>query len=515
MKDKKVCKIMNVMLIICFALVIGVPLLSINRVEGKVSAVENKVLAAKPDLFLPDGTVNSNFPAEFKQYFDDNIGLRDSAMVVNLISKYKLFHVLDLDNWHLGDEGEQFYTTGGEEIKTYTGENKFTQEEMQEMTENLVCMNQYFKELGCDTYNMFIPNKEAVYSEWYSSYIHHEEKSRQDKFCEYLTEYSDLNVLNVKEALIEAAKEQRVYYKSYDASHWNMNGAFVGYRELMQEVEKEHSDIKVLSLEDFDISEQQWKGLSWSYDSMSVIKNCFDFKDIIYNYSLKNGWHYIVEENPPEGIAIDANLNYYHYFNESVDNQHSMLIVGDSYIYSFMMPFLAESVRDVYFIRNTDATRIMELAEAVNPDIFVFEVVERVARKEYYDYMSEYHIYKQNNMDLKNAVFNGMAAQIYIDAPEMENGVLTIDKDNMEILGWGFDAQYDMQPKAIIYEINGNYKEVVFYYRKDLADWDEKYANCGFRIKLNKEVIGEAKKITLYMVAQDGTVYNEYEMTIQ
>lgn len=515
MKDENACKIMNIMLIICFALVIGVPLLSINRIEGKVSTIENKILAAKPDLFMANGEINTNFPKEYKRYFDENIGFRDNAMAANLILKYKLFHVLDLESWRLGEDGELFYTARGNEIKTYTGENIFTREDMQEMTENLICMNQYFEETGCDTYNMFIPNKEGIYSEKYSPYIYHEEKSRQDKFCEYLTENSALNVVNLKNPLMEAANGQRVFYKAFDASHWNMNGAFVGYQELMQEIAKKHADITVLSEEDFDVSEEQWEGLSNYYDSSDHIKNCFQFVDIVYHYNLKKGWNFTVEQQPPEGMEIDANLNYYHYFNESVDNPHCMLIVGDSFVYSFMMPFFAESVRNVYFIRNTDAETIVKLAEAVCPDIFVYEVVERVGDKAYYDCMEDYQQFSRSDLDWDNAAYNGKDAQFHIDFPIAEGGILEIGESEADVLGWAFDTLYDKQPKAIVCDAGGNYVEAAFYYRQDLDEWDAKYANCGFQIHLNADIVKSTKKLIFYVVAQDGSLYNGYEIDIR
>lgn len=516
MEGQKECKIMNLVLIICFALIIVVPLMGINRVEGKVSTVENKALTVKPNLFMVDGTINGNYLKEFEGWIDDNIGCRDSAMVANLVLKYKLFHVLDLENWHIGEDGEQFYTTGGEEIKTYTGENVFTPEDMQEMAENLIRMNRYFEEAGCTTYNIFIPNKEAVYSEMYSPFIaFHEDESRQDKFCDYLAANTDLNVMNLKKPLIEAAKEQRVYYKAYDASHWNMNGAFLGYRELMNEMNKNYPDIKVLAAGDFDLKEEQWEGLSSYYDSVPALKNSFHYKDTIYHYTLKGGWNYSVEQTPPKGMEIDPNLNYYHYSNELTGNQHCMLIVGDSYMYSFMLPFLAESVHDVYFIRNTNAGTIVKLAETVCPDVFVYEVAERVGAKAYYDCMADYKLYSLSGIDLGQAVFNSMDALFYIDSPIIEDGVLDTNGGNVEILGWGFDTIYDKPPRAIVCDVDGLYVEAEFYYRQDLDDWDAKYANCGFQIKLNKDIIGEAQKLIFYVVAEDGSVYNGQEATIR
>lgn len=49
---------------------------------------------------------------------------------------------------------------------------------------------------------------------------------------------------------------------------------------------------------------------------------------------------------------------------------------------------LAESFEDVYFVRNTDAEFIAELAQEIKPTIFIFEVVARVVSEPYFELMS-------------------------------------------------------------------------------------------------------------------------------
>lgn len=363
------------------------PLIFLNRQEGEISRIENKKLALKPQLFGEDGKINNNYILEYEDYFNDNIGLREEALAANIIFKYKIFGVVDIPNWILGREGNLFYTSNGEDIKTYCGTNRYSNEQMEGMAECLYSMNQYFRQKGCFAYNMFIPNKECVYSDLYNPYVYHEEESRQDIFCEYLIDQTDLNVINIKNTFIDN-KEQKLYYKSYDASHWNMDGAYIGYCELMQRIQKDVPDIKILSKEDFYIKKEEYVGLMRYYTDadIDIINNNFNFEDEIILYDLKSDSNPIVEKNRLQGKEIDPNLNFYHYYNAKSGNSEKLFIVGDSYIHTFLLPMLSESFQDIFFISNTEAKTIIDISEKIEPDIFVFETVERASNEDYFIY---------------------------------------------------------------------------------------------------------------------------------
>ena len=336
---EKKSKISNGIFIGVFVAIIFLPILFFNHVEGKISKMENKTLAQKPEFYLSDGSINPYFISEFESYFDDNIGFKEQALAINIVGKYKLFGVLDIPNWLLGKNENLFYTSGGEDIKTYAGMNTYSEETMRWMTENLEYMNEYFEQQGCTTYNMFIPNKEAIYSEMYDPNIYHAEESRLDLLGRYIEENTDLNIINVKDALI-SQKEENLYYKSYDASHWNMNGAFVGYQQLMKAIQKDNQNIRILNIDDFEIIEEPFCGLTSYYTDISIINDNFDFKDIIYNYNFIGGFHAVEDQYPLDGMEIDPNLNFYHYENSIVDNEETLFVIGDSYIYLFLLPML-------------------------------------------------------------------------------------------------------------------------------------------------------------------------------
>lgn len=513
MKGVNKVVIFNYILIIIFFVMIILPLIFFNHIEGKLSVIENKTLALKPVMIKPDGNFNEEFIAEYEKYFDDNIGWKQEALIANMILKYKCFGVVDIPNWMLGENGNLFYTSAGEDIKTYSGMNAYSEEQMKDMLECLQFMNQYFRQEGAYTYNVFIPNKEAIYSEEYNPYIYHEENSRQDIFSQYIKDNSDLNVINLKEDLLRN-KSDNLYFKVYDGSHWNMNGAFIGYQELMNLIKKDIPDIKILNKEDFDITEIKKRGLFIHTSDIKILNDNLNFDDTGYSYDLREGYHSEIKSTGEE-MGIDPNLNFFHYYNDTA-KEGTLFIVGDSYMYGFLLPIIAESFENVYFIRNADAETIIELSTKINPDVFVLEVVERVFHEEFFtQYMSEYKNHLNMKMDFGKYKEIEGTPEIHIDYPQMENDIININKgDSKEIAGWIYDTVNNAPPKEIIMEIGGLYRQAESCYREDLAVADENKGNCGFRFVMDTKLLDNINEIKIYVITENDEIYQPYKLSL-
>lgn len=58
----------------CFLLMLGIPLVTTNLQNEKISEAENRKLTAKPEIYKEDGTLNENYTSDFEAWIDDNIG---------------------------------------------------------------------------------------------------------------------------------------------------------------------------------------------------------------------------------------------------------------------------------------------------------------------------------------------------------------------------------------------------------------------------------------------------------
>lgn len=508
----KKSNLINEIFIFLFVIMLVLPNLFFNRVPNAVSEIENRVLAQKPEIVDANGNLNNEYIQEFEDYFDDNIGFKQKATELNLISKYKLFGVLDMPNWIMGKDNNLFYTTNGEDIKTYAGANLYDEDTLNEMACNLEYMNLYFRQLGCKTYNMFIPNKEAVYSELYNPYVFHSNESRMDLFEKYLSEHTDLNTLNIKGALIENKTEQ-LYYKSYDASHWNMNGAYIGYMELMKRLLVDSPELKILSKDDFDIVVEEFIGLMQYQSTNKVISKNFSLKDNIFYYNLKEGTHAVLDTAPLNGKYIDPNLNFYHFHNDVIDNEDTLMIVGDSYVYCFMLPLLAESFQDVYFVRNTAADEIVQMSMEINPTIFVFEVAERVFNKNYFDLMKGFSNYIV--FDVNQYISLEQEAEVHIDWPILVDNCLPISDDDYTcIMGWAWDYLNQKKPGKVLAEVNGNFYEAEFYYRENLKIMGDDYCDSAFQVYIKSDFLRQNDEIAFYVITEGKEKYLQHIVRI-
>ena len=507
---KKSKEVSNYILIVAFFAMLILPVLFMNRVDGKISGIENRILSSKPEMFNSDGLLNANFINEYESYIDDNIGFKETSTAVNLILKYKIFGIFDSPNWLLGKNENFFYTTGGEDIDTYVGLNCYDESTMKEMTDNLLSMNEYFEQIGCSTYYMFIPNKEEVYSELYSPYAIKSDQTRMQLFEAYLIEHTELNVIDTLDALT-SRKEEQLYYKSYDASHWNMNGAMIGYGELMEAISNDYSSVSVIDDDEFVVRKEPFEGLMQYQSENSLISNCFDIQDTIYSYDLKNGFHAILDEHPMGGREIDPNLNFYHYYNPSMDNGETLMIVGDSYMYCFLLPYLAESFKHVYFVRNTYADVIADLASEIQPSVFVFEVAERVFYKYYFDYMSGYSKYITYDIDSYMTI--NQISEVHVDWPILVDGCIPISDDEYTcIMGWAWDNINSKPPEKVLIEVNGKIYDAEFYYRGDLIDMGEVYCNCAFQVYVENENLLQDSDVSFYVITADREKYKVFTL---
>lgn len=382
-------KIRYLYLTIFFISVLLLPVVFFEHQEDAVSFVQAKTLAAKPSFFM-EGKRNENFISELQQYVEERIGFRDDAIAAVLVLKYKLFRILDVPDFFLGSNGNIYYSTNFDQIDVYTGKNKYTMEELAEMAQCLTGMDEALSKVGTDLYCAYIPNKEGVYWEDFKSDIAiHADKSRMDDFYDFLVTNTEICAVNLKSELSGSKNEEMLYYRVYDGSHWNQNGAFRGTQAILRRMQENDPEIENLSRNDYKKIETDFCGCMERYINVPLVHNGFRFRDTLVSYEPVNGWSSDVYHN---NIIAKGET---HFHNDCAASRKSVLILGDSYMASFCLNYFAEQFQDVYFMSYGAApTDVLELCKKTSCDIALFEVVERCFSKELYTYtIAEYGQY--------------------------------------------------------------------------------------------------------------------------
>ena len=246
----------------------------------------------------------------------------------------------------LGKNDWLFYKTelDGHPVWDYMGINHFTEEELAAIADNLTQTRDYFEnERGIDFYIMALPNKEIVYEEYMPDTIARvDEVSRAEQVAEYIWANTDLTYVFPKQAMLDAKEEYQIYYKT--DTHWNQVGAFVGIQEIFKEAYGTYADLDSVS---FRIDSETFAG------DLATIAGVSD--------KYANDTVYVFEKESADPAQ----------YRDEV-----ALIIGDSFG-GFLMTVAKGYYKDVVWINTKVEDFSMELIDEYNPDVIIWESVER------------------------------------------------------------------------------------------------------------------------------------------
>ena len=341
-----------------FELVLALPLIFSDKVGGSISADENRYLSAFPQLSL-----HSGIQRELENWIDDNAGGRAKMRTlyneinVNVMKTPRDAGSMYQDDW--------VFMVNDAVVQYLQHTDVMNHEQQKQFIDNYKKIQSALEQNEIYMCGMVYPHKSEMYAERFEKYIIPVVKESQlDVMGSIADENPDMNFNVLSHEFNERKNEgQLLYSKAYDGSHWNNQGAFVGYQALMKEIQNGIPEIKILSEDDFLITEIQ----------QEKVYNGRLYKEIDKDYQVKN----------PEGIedngwfdaigyqSSDMWNSYRHYKNQD-DTLPRILIIGDSYTWMFMIPWLSESFSETVFIHQLDTGNMQWMIDTVHPDVVVF-----------------------------------------------------------------------------------------------------------------------------------------------
>lgn len=356
--------------IITFFIVLFIPLLCINRVSDLILKDENRKSAELPHILTDEGGFNNDFSIEYEEWINDNIGMRNLSIKTNAIIQYYVFNNTATSDWYIGNYGDINYATD-EMLRDYQHLNLRTNEEISRITKSYQDIADYLDEHKIQFYYLQCYDKHSIYPEQFMSSVYqYGDISKTQQLMSALTQ-TNVNVISVREDLLQYKKEEKVYSNWGDPSHWNQKGAYVGYLSLMNCINAHNNDgYRVLGLDDYNI---------YNEDEGCYLNKVIHHVDIEEQMDIKEpnavripDIHAMKEFSEDERHKI--------YTNESVDNSTHVLILGDSYLDSFILDDLAESFSETWLIWGDYFPQLKEILSIYNPDIIIFECAERCDR---------------------------------------------------------------------------------------------------------------------------------------
>lgn len=224
----------DLMLSIVFLVLIGLPLaIDLLGVDVATATSENRRLTPFPGLERSWSSIAS-FGSRLRLYFEDNFGLRAQLVRDHALLDAKVLGISPSPTVLWGQDGWLFYADDGG-TDDIIADAPFSHAELELWRTTLVDNRDWLRERGIEYVFALAPDKHVIYPEYLPASIHRiGERTRLDQLAAYLRAHTDLVVVDLKTALLDAKPEVRLYDRT--DTHWNQRGAYVGYRAIMNAV---------------------------------------------------------------------------------------------------------------------------------------------------------------------------------------------------------------------------------------------------------------------------------------
>lgn len=195
------------------------------------------VLTGALSLVLPALNLLSRdeMPAEFNAAYLFNTDLVEGAAALAL---YKAGVSLDPDRVVVGKEGWLFLGDRYESIVRHTRgipTASTRPKRTREIAGNLRANQDWIKARATDTLFVIAPNKYSIYPEYRPAWMERPETSFTDQFVAE-AEARGVQLLDLRPVLLEAKTPDIPLYYKLD-SHWNLYGAYLGYRAMIRRLD--------------------------------------------------------------------------------------------------------------------------------------------------------------------------------------------------------------------------------------------------------------------------------------
>ncbi len=213
-----------------FALGIAIPGLALIFTWSRtMTRFENRAMAP-----WPTWSVTRAFPQAFERAFADRFGGREFFVREHHRALLRLFGVSALATVQPGRDGWYYWL--GEDGKSldrhYRGIVAVAQSEIDATARELERRRAWLASLGIAYVVMVVPEKFTIYPEHLPAWVAPSPSPTPlDRLRDAVASQGKVDFIDLRPALRAAKAHERLYYKT--DSHWNFNGATIGYDALM------------------------------------------------------------------------------------------------------------------------------------------------------------------------------------------------------------------------------------------------------------------------------------------
>lgn len=222
-----------------FFVFLFIPMLHIN--QDDISRKENRTLAKWKPLVTANDTINFEFGNNFNEWFNDRFYLKE--VFIALRSDISMLLANSCEKGLFDKNTKTLY------IKAHFGSAHL--DVIKDNFKALYDFNSWCNKHNIKLYVLIVPRKADIHTTKLN-YVN--DSSIKKAFLNYISEINredKIKVIYPYSAMLNAvASGKQLYFKT--EHHWTDDGAYVGYKELMEVINKDYPNIKVLDSQDFN-----------------------------------------------------------------------------------------------------------------------------------------------------------------------------------------------------------------------------------------------------------------------
>ncbi len=370
----------NKLLISAFVTLISLPLIfSMSGIKKGDTISENRQVAAMPRLDFRFSASSlsvkskviaiylkgTKFIRQFDDFYSGTFSFRSDLLKLYYSLKSDLFQVDPLpqkvvqgeDGWFfLGDDNSNV-------IKESKAIENFSREELDAVIGMILKRNAWLHKKHIQFYLAVAPNKLSVYGN-YLSILRSGKKTMTEQLDS--ASFNKFSFISLKNNFPNQPTE-KLFHKT--DSHWNDNGAFLGYSALIEKIKFDFPDAHVLNKSDFLVD------TTWSYQQDLTRMLSISVREEIIRLNYKNLTQAIPQAKQlsiPKNFERDPK-DYEERYKSNVNNI-KVVIFRDSFT-MHLVKYLKESFGETVFIWSHHFDE--GIIEREQPDIVIQIIVER------------------------------------------------------------------------------------------------------------------------------------------
>jgi alginate O-acetyltransferase complex protein AlgJ len=371
----KVEKIFHQTIIGLFLVLLCLPsLLLILSPKKDVAVSEKRKLAAFPEISFKAQSIR-DFPAAFETYFNDHFGGRQTLIRWHHYIKAMWLKSSPVKKVMMGKDGWLFYTEN-KMLESFRGANPFTGPELMAYKRALEKRQNVLARQGIRYLFVIAPNKQSIYPEYLPDRITRVgRQSRLDQLLGFLNQYSTVEFLDLREPL-RSRKKDGLLYLTKD-THWNQQGAFIAYQDIIKRLNRWFPALKPLSDEDVQVEVK----ISVRGDLAGMLSLRDELPENAPFVGVKKKMAGPDNEINKYLKAFDGrySIKYHRPFaRRNEKGTHRVVVFRDSF-FTDIIPFLSESFgQAVYFYEPFNYDLFFQLAlKKFKPDVVIEEIIAR------------------------------------------------------------------------------------------------------------------------------------------